>query len=411
MSTNDRVPAPRTPSSIDRVALFRYVPVLATQVPWAALGDWPTPLDEARIDGRPIWIKREGDSAAAYGGNKVRTLEAWLGHVRAAGAERIWAIGAYGSNHAIATVIHARAIGLDAGAILFPQPVSDWALENAGALIESSCALVRLRNVVEVPFAGVAVAARDRYFAHDTRDRLRSLLEAHWTRTISNSDFARWASALIARVVGSEQARNSMVMPPGGATPTGTLGAMSAAFELAEQVAAGLAPPPRRIVLPVGSTCTTAGLLSGFALAHAMGVWRWPVPIVHAVRVTPWPVTSRVMITRLAAFTLARIAQLGGPRVELGDARLAIDRRELGPGYGRITKAGEQAMALFGRDATLPRLDGVYSAKAAAALLRLHREGVGPLLFWSTKSTTRLAPPTQRAIERAPRALARWLAS
>ncbi|HEX5063681.1 MAG TPA: pyridoxal-phosphate dependent enzyme, partial [Kofleriaceae bacterium] len=299
---------------------------------------------------------------------------------------------------------------LDAGAIVFPQPASEWAIENAGALIESGCAIVRLRNVVEVPFAGLAVAARDRYFAQDARDRLRSLIEAHWTRTISNTDFARWAQTLIARVVGSEQARSSIVMPPGGATPIGTLGAMSATFELADQVAAGIAPPPRRIVLPVGSTCTTAGLISGFALAHAIGVWRWPVPIVHAVRVTPWPVTSRVMITRLAAFTLARIAQLGGPRVELGDARLVIDARELGAGYGRITKRGTQAMSRFAHDSA-PRLDGVYSAKAAAALLRLHREGVGPLVFWSTKSTTQLAPPSRPAIARAPRALARWFAS
>ncbi|HEY5950123.1 MAG TPA: hypothetical protein VIV40_31725 [Kofleriaceae bacterium] len=438
------------------------MPRLAEQVPWAALGDWPTPLDELRIDGRPIWIKREGDSNAQYGGNKVRTLEAWLGHVRAAGAERIWAIGAYGSNHAIATVIHARALGLDAGAIVFPQPASEWAIENAGALIASGCPIVRLRNVVEVPFAGVAVAARDRWFAGsadrgavasttrdgwsagDALDRLRSLINAH--TTISTSDFARWAGALLARAFGSELAKRSIVMPPGGATPIGTLGALSAVFELAEQVAAEVAPPPSRIVLPVGSTCTTAGLLAGFALAHAIGVWRWPVPIVHAVRVTPWPVTSRVMITQLAAYTLARIAQLGGPRVELGAAQLVVDRRELGRGYGRITPQASDAMATFaaarvasrrdvhsratngdeqshatsrdehgratnGDEHGAPRLDGVYSGKAAAALLRLHREGVGPLLFWSTKSTTRLAPPSPPELARAPRALAHWLAT
>ncbi len=402
----------RSPTSTDSVALFRYLPRLAAQVPWAALGNWPTPLDEVRVDGRPIWVKREGVSSPEYGGNKVRTLEAWLGHVRAAGAERIWAIGAYGSNHAIATVIHARALGLDAGAILFPQPASEWAIENAGALIASGCPLVRLRTVIEVPFAGVAVAARDRWFSHDARDRLRSLIDAHWTRAINSTDFARWAQSLIARAVGSEHARSSIVMPPGGATPIGTLGALSAVFELAEQVAAGLAPPPRRIVLPAGSTCTTAGLLSGLALAHALGVWRWPVPIVHAVRVTPWPVTSRVMIKQLAAATLARIAQLGGPRVELDDPRLVVDRRELGAGYGRITARAREAMATFERsDGNMPRLDGVYSGKTVAALLRLHREGVGPLVFWSTKSNVVLAPPEPPAIERAPRALARWIAS
>jgi 1-aminocyclopropane-1-carboxylate deaminase/D-cysteine desulfhydrase-like pyridoxal-dependent ACC family enzyme len=362
-------------------------------VPWAAIGDWPTPLDEVRVDGRPIWIKREGDSNAHYGGNKVRTLEAWLGHVRAAGAERIWAIGAYGSNHAIATVIHARSIGLDAGAIVFPQPASEWAIENAGALIASGCPLVRLRTVIEVPFVGYAVGARDR-----------------WATSASTSMLARWAESLIERVVGSYEARRSIVMPPGGATPIGTLGAMSAVFELAEQIAAGLAPPPRRIVLPVGSTCTTAGLVSGLALAHSLGVWRWPLPLVHAVRVTPWPVTSKLVIQQLAAHTLARIAQLGGPRVELDASRFLVDRREIGRGYGRMTPRGRDAMRTLRGDA-MPRLDGVYSGKAAAALLRLHREGVEPLLFWSTKSTVLLEPPAQQAIDRAPPALSRWLSS
>ena len=56
-----------------------------------------------------------------------------------------------------------------------------------------------------------------------------------------------------------------------------------------------------------------------------------------------------------------------------------------------------------------PRLDGVYSAKAAAALLRLHREGEGPLLFWATKSEAVLGSPTLDALQAAPRALVEWL--
>src|SRR5262249_11333878 len=130
---------------ITNAALFRHLPRLESRVPFAALGSWPTPIDRLDVDGKPVWVKREGESSARYGGNKVRTLEAWLGHVRASGAERIWAIGAYGSNHAIATILHARAIGLDAGAIVFPQPASEWAIENAGALVASGCPIVRLR--------------------------------------------------------------------------------------------------------------------------------------------------------------------------------------------------------------------------------------------------------------------------
>jgi D-cysteine desulfhydrase len=360
------------------------VPALASRIPWVSLGDWPTPLDELVVNRRSLWVKREGLSSAHYGGNKVRTLEAWLGHARARGARRIWSIGAYGSNHAIATTLHARRIGLDAGMILFPQPRSEWAAENARAMIASGCPIVRLPSVALVPFAGVMIAARE---------------------------------------------RDAVVMPPGGATPIGTMGALSAAFELAEQIAAGVAPPPRAIVLPIGSTCTTAGLVAGLALAHAVGAWRWPIPVVHGVRVTPWPVTSRVAVAELVALTLARVAKLGGPAVALptprltldlrelaapsslgtsDDARaLLVDRREIGGGYGRVTSRARDAM--LARSDGWPRLDGVYSAKAAAALLRLHRAGVGPLLFWATKSEVELAGPSADALRAAPSALARWL--
>ena len=323
----------------ESVALFRHLPELAGRVAWARLGEWPTPIDSVIVDGRPIWIKRECDSSPRYGGNKIRTLEAWLGHARALGKRRIWAIGATGSNHAIATILHARAIGLDAGAIVFPQPDSDWASENFAAMRASGCDIVTLRHVIEVPFAALAMARRD---------------------------------------------RDGIVMPPGGATPLGAFGALSAALELADQIAAGAAPPPRRIVLPIGSTCTTAGLLAGFALARLLGAWPWTLPIVHAVRVTPWPVTSRLRTAVLAARTLAR----AGKPIAFAQLlhRLVVDGRELGGGYGRTTPRSNAAAHALAH-ARL-QIDSVYAAKAAAALLRLHRERIGPLMFWATKTAT-----------------------
>jgi 1-aminocyclopropane-1-carboxylate deaminase/D-cysteine desulfhydrase-like pyridoxal-dependent ACC family enzyme len=161
-------------------------------------------------------------------------------------------------------------------------------------------------------------------------------------------------------------------------------------------------------VLAIGSTCTTAGLLAGLSLARAVGIWRWAMPRVHAVRVTPWPVTSRLVVTQLARLTLARIASLGGPDVPLAAHALTVDRRELGRGYGRITPHAREAMDRFTDGC--PRLDGVYSGKAAAALLRLHARGDGPLLFWATKSQIELPGPTLAALRHAPRALVRWLA-
>jgi D-cysteine desulfhydrase len=198
-------------------------------------------------------------------------------------------------------------------------------------------------------------------------------------------------------------------MPPGGATPLGTFGAVDAVFELAEQIGAGAAPPPRRIVVPVGSGCTIAGLVAGLLLAHAAGAWPWPLPLVHGVRVTPWPVTSKLLVAHLARRSLAHAARLGGPRraVTAGEilGRFVVDRRELGPGYGRITPGARAAMAAW----TGPRLDGVYSGKAAAALLRLHRAQLGPLLFWATKSEVELPPPPVDRLRAAPERLVRWL--
>jgi D-cysteine desulfhydrase len=351
------------------IGLAHHLPQL--RVPAVALGTWPTPIAAITVDGRPLWIKREGDAHPRYGGNKVRTLEVWLGHAQALGARRIWAIGAYGSNHAVATVVHAPAAGLEAAAMVFPQPRGAWAAENCGALVASGCPLIRLASVVQVPFAAWRLARRE---------------------------------------------RDAVVMPPGGATPIGTMGAVSAVFELADQIAAGAAPPPARIVLAIGSTCTAAGLLAGLSLAAAMGVWRWPVPIVHAVRVTPWPVTSRLRTADLARRTLARIAQLGGPPAAIPFRalvqRLVVDGAELGRGYGRRTEAATAATRdLHAASPDAPRLDGVYSAKAAAALLRLHRAGVGPLLFWASKSTAEMAPPADAALARTHPALAAWLRS
>ena len=391
------------------LALAEHLPKLAARIAHVSLGTWPTPLVPLTIDGGTLWVKDEGASNPVYGGNKIRTLEMWFGHARERGARRIWAIGAYGSNHAIATVLHARSAGLDAGAIVFPQPASAWAIENCGALIASGCPVVRVPSVALMPIVALRIARRE---------------------------------------------RDAVVMPPGGATPIGTIGALSGALELAMQIDAGLAPPPKRIVVGVGSTCTIAGLVSGLALAHAIGVWRWPVPIVHGVRVTPWPVTSPMVIADLARRTLDRIGRLGGPRVAIGRrellARFVVDGREIGKGYGRPTERGSDAakrlvgppldttdvvseprldglddvseprlddpddVPLDGNAAKLvsgPRLDGVYAAKAAAGLLRLHREGIGPLVFWASKSQTILEPPEINALRGSHPALLRWLNS
>ena len=91
-------------------------------------------------------------------------------------------------------------------------------------------------------------------------------------------------------------------------------------------------------------------------------------------------------------------------------ARLRVDGRFLGPGYGHATKEGLEAIELF---RALPglELDTTYTAKVGAAFVRWARDGrEGPALFWSTKSTAPVPAPDVAAIAAAPPRMRRYLA-
>jgi D-cysteine desulfhydrase len=356
--------------------LIRVLGLSAQSLPWALLGEFPTPITQlpsgAGLPAGVGFVKRDDLSSGVYGGNKVRTLEVLFGDALARESRVIFATGAYGSNHALATALHAPRVGLSARALLFPQPMSWAALENLRVTLEVSEQLYALPHFSFLPFSMLRHAHR------------RDLGEV-------------------------------TVMAPGGATPRGALGYVSAALELAEQIEAGVLPEPRRIVVGIGSTCTTAGLLVGLDLARRLGIgFRMTQPELVAVRVTPWPVTSRFRILRLAERTARALADLTGDRAlavtgrRLGE-RLSLDSRYLGRGYGRVTAEGRAAMqqwTLYG----LPPLDTTYSAKAAAAFLASAPSSKSPTLFWSTKSSAPLPPVSARAGSLAPERVKRWIA-
>lgn len=352
--------------------LVRAWPKLADRFAPVSLGNFPTPIErlkqlEPEVGGAPLYVKRDDLSAEAYGGNKVRTLEVLFARARARGAREIIATGAFGSNHAVATVLHARRADLVPGAVLFPQPPSFAALEN-------------LR---------VTLARAERLF-----------VMPHW----SLLPFGMWRA--------SGEGRS--VMLPGGATPEGALGYIAAALEVGEQVARGDMPAPERVYVGIGSTCTTAGLLVGFAHAARLGLGFRKPPVVVAVRVTPWPVTSRFRILGLAVRASALLASLAGdPRLALTRSELtgwlALDGAELGPGYGEPSEPGLAALSLF-RKHGLFELDTTYSSKAAAGFLAGARDTSGPSLFWSTKSTRPLPTIEPRDLVNAPGVARRWIA-
>lgn len=368
-------------------ALFEVWPSLRDAVALAPLANLPTPLqplpDLVRAAcngaGPELWVKRDDLTHEVYGGNKVRTLELLFGEALDEGATRVFSTGAYGSNHATATVLHAPRVGMKSGVVLYPQPPSVAALQN-------------LR---------VTLSARPRIIA-----------PAHWSGLP--------LGMLRARSQEERAGGRAYVMVPGGATPRGALGYVSAGLELGAQVQRSGMPRPREVVVGVGSNCTSAGLLVGLHLAARLGLGfrdglgRPNPPRLTSVRVTPWPVTSAFRILDLAVRASAHLATLAQ------DPSLQLERRDLEPyfgletrfygrGYGYPTRTGLEALELWQSEAKM-QLDTTYSAKSAACVLaRLRSGATGPIVYWATKSTAPLPPLSPEAIADAPRAMQRWL--
>lgn len=99
-------------------ALKRHLP--AVDAPWVSLGEYPTPVEPLPAM-ESVWLKREDVSSPLYGGNKIRTLETLLGDARSKGIHKVWTLGAYGSNQAIALIVHGKRLGFETGGVLFPH--------------------------------------------------------------------------------------------------------------------------------------------------------------------------------------------------------------------------------------------------------------------------------------------------
>ena len=306
--------------------LLRF-PALAW-IPRVRLGTFPTPVQEVALpDGRPLWIKRDDRSGTPLGGNKVRSLEFLLAGVTR-GSEVVTA-GARGSTHALATAVYGKALGAHVTVVRWPQEM------NADA---------------------TKVEAAIRRAASETRDR----------RTVIGALF----DAGVVRL-----ARRARWVPPGGTSAHGALGHVNAALELAEQIATGRLPAPARIVVPLGSGGTAAGLALGLAIAGIEAT-------VVGVTVAPGLVANRRRVLAVAGRAARLIERTAGVKVPRPDpARVLVDREQYGGAYGRATEAGRKAAEWLAQRAGIP-VDATYSAKALAAVMETR--GSERTLFWLT---------------------------
>jgi 1-aminocyclopropane-1-carboxylate deaminase/D-cysteine desulfhydrase-like pyridoxal-dependent ACC family enzyme len=312
------------------IPLVRRYPALAS-IPRIALGEYPTPVESLRIPGldAPLWIKRDDLASPTLGGNKVRALEYLLAGVQA--GDLLLTGGGEGSTHVLATAVHGSRLGARVHAVRWRHEMHPIASDVAGRSARE-CVVI---ETSATPAAGI----------------LRTLLRRMTLR-------ARW-------------------VPFGGTSPQGILGHVNAALELAEQVEAGVLPAPARVVVPLGTGGTAAGLALGFAAAGM-------TTQVIGARVVPRIATGRtrvLMHSRSTARWVRRTTGVVLPRVQRGALRVVHDA--YGGAYGRVTPLATEAATLMERASGL-RLDATYSAKAFAVALRVARTGRGATVFWST---------------------------
>jgi len=307
----------------------------------------PTPLvaaprlgDALPCAGR-LYVKRDDLTGFAFGGNKARPLEFLLGAATAEGADTLVTGGAAGSNFCAAAAAAARTAGLACELVIAGSPVPPG---PALALARSWGAAVR------------------------------------WTGDADRGSVDAGLGAAAADLAAA--GRRPYVIPRGGATPVGATGYALAAFELAGQLAErGIGTA--RVIVPVGSGGTLAGLVAGNVLLGR------PLTLLGAsASRPPAEATRRVLALAAECARIVAAALPAGPAdtglagratAEVTEADVTVaDVR--GPGHGVPSVAGtaaaEQALTTEGL-----MVDPVYTAKA----LTLVMGGDGrDTVFWHT---------------------------
>lgn len=297
-------------------------------LPRVALACAPTPLVRAERLGRhlgvDLWVKRDDLTGSVLSGNKVRKLELLLGAALAEGADTVITCGAVTSNHARATALAARQLGLRPVLLLRGDP---------SGVPDGNLLLDRLAGAEIVPLDPADWPARDARMA-ELAERVRA------------------------------GGGRPYVVAEGGSSGLGALGYARAAAEVRAQ--RGDAPFDAQLVA-VGSGGTLAGLAVGADNGPVLGV---------AVCDDAPTFTRRV--TGLIADAHALQPPEGAPAWSVTD-------RWKGPAYGVPTP---EVLALVAAAARLEGLvfDPVYTGKALWALAEEAAAGRvrGRALLWHT---------------------------
>jgi D-cysteine desulfhydrase/L-cysteate sulfo-lyase len=306
---------------------------LTKDFPRVELSHRPTPLEllnnVSAEFGTNVWIKRDDCTGLAFGGNKSRQLEFYIGQALQQGADTLLTTGAIQSNHVRMTVAAARKMGLEVEVQLEHRVARDQPeYHNSGN-----------------PFLVKLMGAKIHYYpeGEDEAGADQALEER---------------AAEIAKAGGK-----AYVIPLSNAhTPYGALGYVDGAEELMDQLNERQIKPIR-FILPTGSASTHTGFLLG---VRACG------------STTP---VHGVCVRRDAASQLQRVStklksviKAIGIDIIIPEADIICDDSMLAPGYGLLNAATTDAIRYLARREGI-LLDPTYSGKTFAVLLEMLRRG------------------------------------
>lgn len=332
------------------IPLFEHYQILAHKLPYVSLGEFPTPVQKLDQLGRQLgldglFIKRDDLSGKFYGGNKIRKLEFLLGDALRTKVNEVLTFGAAGSNHALATAIYAKQLGLKGISMLVPQPNAHYVRRNLLMSYHCGAELHLYPNIPFVmPLATLAV--------------LYQLLRHRLKR-----------------------GQFPTVIPIGGSSPLGVVGFVNAAFELKEQILRGEIPEPDYIYVASGSMGTAAGLTLGLRAINSK-------TRVISVSVSSGSFVNARGMVKLISKTNCLLASLAPsfPRLEFSERDIDIRHGFSGKQYALFTEEGMEAVACMERYGGI-MLEGTYTGKAFAALIDDGKKSSlrdKVLLFWNT---------------------------
>ena len=306
---------------------------LTEKFPSVDLSHKPTPLEllknvSAEFDTN-VWIKRDDCTGLAFGGNKSRQLEFYIGQALQQGADTLLTTGAVQSNHVRMTVAAARKMGLEVEVQLehrVDREQPEYHQSGNPYLVKLMGAKIHYYPVGEDE-AGADQALEDR-------------------------------AAEIAREGGK-----AYVIPLSNVhTPYGALGYVDGAEELMGQLHE-MQIEPANFIVPTGSASTHCGFLFGVRACGSQAP-------VHGVCVRRDAESQKQrVITKLQA-----VIDVIGLEIDIPDSDIICDDSMLAPGYGLPGDATVAAIKYLARKEGI-LLDPTYSGKAFAVLLEMLKRG------------------------------------